>query len=88
METFQTKPNNNIVERLNGTFRERQKVFRGLDSTQSSEDYVSAMQVYYNYLRPHQGINRLTPAQMARIPINLSGNRWKIMIQLATSNKK
>jgi hypothetical protein len=32
LKDFETKPNNNILERLNGTFRERTKVFRSLDT--------------------------------------------------------
>ena len=43
------------------------------------------MQTYYNYIRPHQGIGGLTPAQMANIPINLMGNRWETMIGLAAT---
>jgi hypothetical protein len=42
------------------------------------------MQTYYNYIRPHQGIGGLTPAQMANIPINLMGNRWETMIGMAS----
>jgi transposase-like protein len=83
LKDFETKPNNNILERLNGTFRERTKVFRSLDSSISAEDFTAGMQVYYNYIRPHQGINGLTPAQMANIPIDLAGNRWQTMIGLA-----
>ena len=33
LKDFETKPNNNILERLNGTFRERTKVMRSLDSS-------------------------------------------------------
>ena len=32
LKDFETKPNNNILERLNGTFRERTKVMRSFDS--------------------------------------------------------
>ena len=32
LKDFETKPNNNILERLNGTFRERTKVVRTFDS--------------------------------------------------------
>jgi len=32
LKDFETKPNNNILERLNGTFRERTKVARSFDS--------------------------------------------------------
>ena len=56
---------------------------RSLDSLTSAQDFAAGMQTYYNYIRPHQGIGGLTPAQMANIPINLMGNRWETMIGLA-----
>jgi len=83
LKDFETKPNNNILERLNGTFRERTKVMRSLDSSVGAQEFVTGLQTYYNYIRPHQGIGGLTPAQMANIPINLMGNRWETMIGLA-----
>jgi len=85
LKDFETKPNNNLLERLNGTFRERTKVMRSLDSSIGAEEFVVGMQTYYNYIRPHQGIGGLTPAQMANIPINLMGNRWETMIGLAAT---
>lgn len=84
LKDFQTKPNNNIVERLNGTFRERSKVMRSLPDQVSAAEFCMGMQTYYNYIRPHQGIEGLTPAQMANIPIDLTGNRWLKMIELAS----
>lgn len=83
LKDFETKPNNNILERLNGTFRERTKVMRSLNSDITAAEFATGLQTYYNYIRPHQGIGGLTPAQMARIPIDLSGNRWERMIELA-----
>jgi len=83
LKDFETKPNNNILERLNGTFRERTKVVRSFDSAMSAEDFAVGMQTYYNYIRPHQGIGGMVPAQLANIPINLTGNRWETMIGLA-----
>jgi transposase-like protein len=87
LKDFETKPNNNILERLNGTFRERTKVVRSFDSGSSAADFAAGMQTYYNYIRPHQGINGMTPAQMANIPLDLTGNRWIKMIELATEGK-
>jgi len=84
LKDFETKPNNNILERLNGTFRERTKVLRSFDSPLGAQEFVAGMQTYYNYIRPHQGIGGLTPAQMANIPINLMGNRWETMIGMAS----
>lgn len=86
LKDFETKPNNNIVERLNGTHRERMKVMRSLSTELGAEEYAEAMRIYYNYIRPHQGINGLTPAQMAGVPIDLSGNRWQKMIELVSGN--
>ena len=83
LKDFETKPNNNILERLNGTFRERTKVMRSFDSAVGAAEFAAGMQTYYNYIRPHQGIGGLVPAQMANIPINLTGNRWETMIGLA-----
>jgi transposase-like protein len=83
LKDFETKPNNNIIERLQGTFRERTKVMRSLDSAIGAEDFAIGMQTYYNYIRPHQGIGGMVPAQLANIPINLTGNRWETMIGLA-----
>jgi transposase-like protein len=83
LKDFETKPNNNILERLNGTFRERTKVVRSFDSGIGAEEFATGMQTYYNYIRPHQGIGGMTPAQMANIPINLLGNRWETMIGLS-----
>jgi transposase InsO family protein len=85
LKDFETKPNNNILERLNGTFRERTKVVRSFDSEASAADFAAGMQTYYNYIRPHQGIGGMVPAQLANIPINLTGNRWETMIGLATT---
>jgi transposase-like protein len=85
LKDFETFPNNNILERLNGTVRERLKVMRGI---MSPEDFANAILVYYNYLRPHQALDGHTPAEMANIPIDLDGNRWLKMIELAMLSKK
>lgn len=88
LKDFETKPNNNILERLNGTFRERTKVMRSLNSETGADEFTDGMQVYYNYLRPHQGIGGMTPAQKANIPIDLTGNRWETMIALAALQQR
>ena len=52
LKDFETKPNNNILERLNGTFRERTKVVRSFDSGIGAAEFAAGMQTYYNYIRP------------------------------------
>ena len=83
LKSFEIRPNNNIIERLNNTYRERLKIMRGLSKLDDGNDFAEAMRFYYNYLRPHQALNGFTPAQMAGIPIDLDGNRWLKMIELS-----
>ena len=43
LKDFETKPNNNILERLNGTFRERTKVMRSLNSDIGAAEFCNGM---------------------------------------------
>ena len=47
--------NNNMVERLHGTIRERNKVMRALKKEQS--DILEGLRIYYNFIRPHMTLN-------------------------------
>jgi transposase-like protein len=80
--------NNNIVERLNGTVKERTKVMRGLDNDKSAENMLEANRIYYNYIRPHQALNGKTPAEKAGIDLKLEGNKWEELIKKAKRNPK
>jgi len=73
--------NNNIQERLNGEFRDREKVFRGLKKDDSPA--IAGIQLYHNYIRPHMGLNNETPADRAGIIIN-GDNKWLTLIQNAS----
>ena len=65
------------------------KFMRSISTDMGADAYVKGMQTYYSYIRPHQGIGGLTPSQMAHMPIDLDGNRWLKMIELASiSNNK
>ena len=68
-----TKPhaNNNRIERLNGTLRERVKVQRGWKSMESN--IPEGMRIHYNFVKPHQSLAGMTPAQRAGIQ---EGNSW------------
>jgi hypothetical protein len=77
--------NNNLMERLNGTVREREKVMRGLKKKESP--IVDGQRIYYNYIRPHQALGGLTPAIIAGINLNLGYNKWKnILLQAIKHN--
>ena len=72
--------NNNIQERLNGEFRDREKVFRGLKKDDSPT--IAGIQLYHNYIKEHMGLDNFTPADKARIEIK-GDNKWLTVIQNA-----
>jgi transposase-like protein len=73
---------NNIVERIQGTIRERIKVMRGFGNKESAEAILDGLVVYYNFIKLHQGIG-MTPAERAGINLRLEGNRWLELIYLS-----
>lgn len=62
-----TKPhaNNNRVEKLNGTLRERVKVQRGWKSSKSA--IAEGQRIYYNFVKPHQALEGKTPAEQREL---------------------
>ena len=72
--------NNNLMERANGEFRDREKCTRGLKTNDSP--MIQGYEVYHNFIKPHMGLNGKTPADMAGIEI-LGENKWKTIIENA-----
>jgi len=81
-----TKFDNNMVERLHGTVRDRNKTQRGLKSEETM--FVKGHQLYYNFIRPHQGLNGYTPAHFANIYLDLGVNKWENLFNQAMKNKR
>lgn len=80
---FVDRTNNNIVERLNGTVREREKVMRGMKGKATSEALVNGLRTYYNFIRPHQSLDGKTPAEACGIKVE-GPNKWVTLIQNAS----
>lgn len=78
--------NNNPVERLNGTWRAREKPARGLKSPQGP--LAAGQGVYYNFLRRHMGLAGRTPAEAAGIPTPAEGNRWEQFLRKAFEQER
>jgi transposase-like protein len=70
--------NNNQMERLNGEFRDREKVVRGIKKKDSA--IIDGYQLYHNYIREHMALNGKTPADKAGIIIE-GNNKWKTIIE-------
>lgn len=74
-------PQNNRVERLNGTVRQRQKVTRGLKKPEGP--LTQGQPVFYNHVRPHQALGGRTPAEAAGVGVRRrpEESRWAALIR-------
>ncbi len=77
--------NNNRIERLNGTLRERVKVQRGWKSYDTS--IAEGKRIQYNFVKPHMALKGETPAQKAGIEVK-SKDRWLTLLKEACPKKK
>lgn len=72
--------NNNRVERLNGTLRERTKVQRGLKTVQTP--IAEGQRIQYNFVKPHMALEGKTPGEVA----GLSVKGWRELLGSALSS--
>lgn len=85
--SFLDKINNNTIERLHGTVRERTKVMRGFNKFYSAKLILDLWKTYYNFIRPHGSLNGLTLAEASGINLPLNGgNRWLELLKLAINS--
>jgi putative transposase len=82
------KVDNQLIERYHGTFRERDKVIRGLKSEKTANVYMDNWRTYYNFVKPHQTFNGLTPSEVAGISIGNGRNKWLSLIELSNQYQK
>ena len=75
------RDNNNIVERLNNTVRERTKVMRGMQNNDTVSILMGGFRNYYNFLRPHMGIDNKTPAKEVGLDLELGRNKIQNLIK-------
>ena len=47
---------------------------------------LSGMQIFHNYVRPHEALNGKTPAEVAGIEVQ-GENKWLTLIQNASKKK-
>ena len=76
-----------MVERLNGTVRERNKTMRGLESEPTAQTIIDGFRIYYNFIRPHMALDGKTPAENSRIT-KLKQNKWQSLIKKATEHSR
>ncbi|MEK6896639.1 MAG: DDE-type integrase/transposase/recombinase [Nanoarchaeota archaeon] len=75
---------NHKIERLHNTIRDRTKIMRGFHgSLESARAIMKGMEIYYNFVRKHQGIDNKTPQEEAIPELSLSTNKWLSLIKMS-----
>ena len=59
--------NNNLSERLQGTFRDRIKTLRGLENVKTGQRYLDGWTLNYNLFRKHETLGNKTPGERAKV---------------------
>jgi transposase-like protein len=75
--------NQNAVERLHSTLKDRLKPTRGLKGEETVRTLLEGWVVHYNYVRKHQTI-KMTPAQASGIEMK---NDWFTLIEKGIKNQ-
>lgn len=75
--------NNNRIERMNGTLRERIKVQRGWKSMKTQ--LAEGQRIQYNFVKPHAALEGQTPAQVAGIGVE---GGWMELLKKSLSEKQ
>lgn len=75
--------NQNVVERLHCTLKDRLKPTRGLKGEETVRTLLEGWVVHYNYVRKHQTL-KMTPAQASGLDVK---NDWHNLVKDATKNE-
>ena len=75
--------NNNLSERLQGTFRARGKTQRGLEMIRTGQDYVDGYVIDYNFFKDHEALDGGVPAEAAGVAEQVPwGDSWEGVIRM------
>jgi len=69
------------MERMNGELRDRERVMRTLEKADTP--ILSGMQIFHNYIRPHEALDGKTPSEVAGIMVK-GENKWMTLIKNAS----
>jgi len=76
--------NQNAVERLHSTLKDRLKPTRGLKDEETVRTLLEGWVVHYNFVRKHQTLKGKTPAQASGIDMK---NDWHLLVKEATKSE-
>lgn len=77
---FKIDNDNNIIERFQGTIKDRTKVVRGFKTVPTARLILDGFLIHYNFFRPHLSLKGKTPAEVAGI--KLPFKTWTEFVRL------
>ena len=79
---YNLEHNNNPIERYNGKIADRIKAIRsGFKSFDDAKCFMDLRRTIHNFVNPNQGLNEKTPAEMAKINLELGRNKLLELIE-------
>jgi putative transposase len=75
VQSFQDDISNNLIEAFNKQFKSWYKTKQGFCSFDSANNLISMFVFFFNFVRPHSGLDGLTPAQVAGLALTASQKR-------------
>ena len=78
--------NNNLSERLQGTFRARTKTLRGLESRKTGQRYLDGWVLTYNHFIGHESLGNQTPGYRAKV--NPPFHEWADVVKAGAASPK
>lgn len=73
---------NRPIERYHNEIRENLKARRGLGNDGSAQNFAEMQRMYHNFLRPHMGLDGMTPAEAAGIDMCLGDDGITDLVML------
>jgi len=69
---FEIGNDNNIIERMQGTIKDRTKVIRGFKTVPTAKLILDGFMVHYNFFRPHMSLKELPPKGQDKTPAEVA----------------
>ena len=70
---FTVENDNNLIERFQGTIKERTKVVRGFKTVPTANLILAGFLIHYNYFKPHMSLKELPPRGIDKTPAQIAG---------------
>ena len=80
VQSFQDDITNNLIECFNKQFKAWYKTKQGFASFDSANNLISIFLFFYNFVRPHSALDRLTPAQVAGLNLSARSKRKLLLV--------